>query len=306
MSAHPDVIAHLDRLGLTYEVMDCDPALADTAQFCEAYGVPLEESANAILVASKKPEGHHAVCVVLAHTRLDVNGAVRRRLGVRKLSFAAADTTRELTGQEIGGVTIFGLPDDMPVWLDGRIARCDRVVVGAGSRSAKIRFDPSQLAEVDGYDFVHDQLVDGRALRFAFLAQVQHSFASQQGEPAPLADAMYVHDVVFSTGIADAGDHFIVGNGTRLPQAAEAKLELVQHRLQQAQVRVAQGTQRDAAVAHPDVARHVNLRALAHQAHVLDPHHVAVERHGDGAVVAHHVVVQGALDAVGGHELAQR
>lgn len=156
MSAHPDVIADLERLGLDYEIMDCDPDLADTAQFCEAYGVALEESANAILVASKKPEGHHAVCVALAHTRLDVNGAVRRKLGVRKLSFAPADLTRELTGQEIGGVTIFGLPAGVPVWLDARVLACESVVVGAGSRSAKIRLDPSQLVGVDGYEFVDD------------------------------------------------------------------------------------------------------------------------------------------------------
>jgi prolyl-tRNA editing enzyme YbaK/EbsC (Cys-tRNA(Pro) deacylase) len=156
VSAHPDVIADLERLGLDYEVMDCDPDLADTAQFCEAYGVALEESANAILVASKKPEGHHAVCVALAHTRLDVNGTVRRRLGVRKLSFAPADLTRELTGQEIGGVTIFGLPDGLPVWLDARVLACDSVVVGAGSRSAKIRLDPSQLVGVDGDAFVDE------------------------------------------------------------------------------------------------------------------------------------------------------
>ena len=156
MSAHPDVIADLERLGLQYEVMDCDPDLADTAEFCEAYGVSLEESANAILVASKRPEGHHVVCVALAHTRLDVNGAVRRKLGVRKLSFAPAELTRELTGQEIGGVTIFGLPDGLPVWLDARVLACGSVVVGAGSRSAKIRLDPSQLVGVDGYEFVDD------------------------------------------------------------------------------------------------------------------------------------------------------
>ncbi len=159
MSAHPDVIADLERLGMEYEAMDCDPELADTAQFCEAYGVALEESANAILVASRKPEGHHAVCVALAHTRLDVNGAVRRRLGVRKLSFAPAELTRELTGQEIGGVTIFGLPDGLPVWLDARVLACDRIVVGAGSRSAKIRLDPRQLVGVDGYEFVDDLAV---------------------------------------------------------------------------------------------------------------------------------------------------
>lgn len=160
MSAHPDVIADLERLGLDYEEMDCDPALADTAQFCEAYGIALEESANAILVASKKPEGHHAVCVVLAHTRLDVNGTVRRKLGVRKLSFAPADLTRELTGQEIGGVTIFGLPEGLPVWLDARILDCARIIVGAGSRSAKISLDPSQLVGLAGYEFVDDLAVE--------------------------------------------------------------------------------------------------------------------------------------------------
>lgn len=156
MSAHPDVIADLERLGLGYEVMDCDPALADTAEFCAAYGIALEESANAILIASKKPAGQYAVGVALATTRLDVNGVVRRKLGVRKLSFASADVTRELTGQEIGGVTIFGLPDGLPVWLDARVLERDRVVVGAGSRTAKIILDPRQLDGLDGYEFVDD------------------------------------------------------------------------------------------------------------------------------------------------------
>ncbi|MGB8360662.1 MAG: YbaK/EbsC family protein [Acidimicrobiia bacterium] len=156
MSAAPEVIADMARLGIDYEEMACDPDLADTARFCEAYGVPLEKSANAILVASRKPEGHSAVCVVLAHTRLDVNGTVRRRLGVRKVSFAPGDLTKELTGQEIGGVTIFGLPDDIPVWLDSRVMECDWVIVGAGSRTAKIKLDPSQLADLDGYEVVED------------------------------------------------------------------------------------------------------------------------------------------------------
>ena len=154
MSAATEVIADLDGHGLDYEVLACDPSLADTTRFCEAYGVPLEKSANAILVASRKPEGHNAVCVVLAHTRLDVNGAVRRKLGVRKVSFAPAALTKDLTGQEIGGVTIFGLPEGLPVWIDSRIMDCDWVIVGAGSRSAKIKLDPSQLEGLNGYEVV--------------------------------------------------------------------------------------------------------------------------------------------------------
>lgn len=156
MPADPAVIAAMEDLGLEYEVMDCDPDLADTAEFCKAYGVPLEKSANAILVASRKPEGRNAVCVVLAHTRLDVNGTVRKRLGVRKVSFAPADTTKEMTGQEIGGVTIFGLPETLPVWLDSRVMDCDWVIVGAGSRSAKIKLDPQQLDGVAGYEVVEN------------------------------------------------------------------------------------------------------------------------------------------------------
>ncbi len=130
MSSAAQVIADLEARGLAFEVMECDPELADTARFCEAYGIPLENSANAILVASRKPEGHNAVCVVLATTRLDVNGTVRQKLGVRKVSFASADLTRELTGQEIGGVTIFGLPDGLPVWIDSRVLDRDWVIVG--------------------------------------------------------------------------------------------------------------------------------------------------------------------------------
>lgn len=154
MPADPRVVNDMLTRGIEFEEMACDPDLADTAQFCEAYDIPLEKSANAILVASRKPEGHHAVCLVLAHTRLDVNNVVRRRLGVRKVSFAPADLTKELTGQEIGGVTVFGLPDSLPVWIDSAVLDHDWVIIGAGSRSAKIRLAPAQFEELDGYEVV--------------------------------------------------------------------------------------------------------------------------------------------------------
>ncbi|HSJ00150.1 MAG TPA: YbaK/EbsC family protein, partial [Patescibacteria group bacterium] len=95
--------------------MPCDPALADTAAFVEAYGVPPERSANTIVVASKGAEPSYVACVLLATTSLDVNNVVRREMGVRKASFAGADPVRELTGMEIGGVTPFGLPADLPI-----------------------------------------------------------------------------------------------------------------------------------------------------------------------------------------------
>ena len=97
------------------EVVACDPTLADTAAFCAAYGYAPEDSANTIVVVGRSDPPTHVMCVVLATTRLDVNGAVRTRLratnpGVRKASFAAGDVTAELTGMAIGGVTPFGRP----------------------------------------------------------------------------------------------------------------------------------------------------------------------------------------------------
>jgi len=150
------VLNSMQSLDIAFEEMDCDPELADTARFCEAYGIPLERSANTILVASRRPEGHYAACLVLATTKLDVNGLVRQRLGVRKVSFADAEQTKELTGMEIGGVTIFGLPDDLPVWIDADVLDRDWVVIGAGSRTAKIRLDPRQFEGLDGFEIVSE------------------------------------------------------------------------------------------------------------------------------------------------------
>ncbi|HEX5040894.1 MAG TPA: YbaK/EbsC family protein, partial [Candidatus Limnocylindria bacterium] len=107
---HPLVRQRLADAGVGFEVMECDPELADTAAFVEAYGIPIERSANTILVASKGAEPTYVACVLLATTSLDVNNVVRREMGVRKASFARAEPVRELTGMEIGGVTPFGLP----------------------------------------------------------------------------------------------------------------------------------------------------------------------------------------------------
>jgi prolyl-tRNA editing enzyme YbaK/EbsC (Cys-tRNA(Pro) deacylase) len=137
--------ATLAPLGEPYELLACDPALADTARFCAAYGFALEDSANTIVVVGKSDPRRYAACIVLAPHRLDVNRTVRDRLGTRKASFAGADETRELTGMEIGGVTPFGLPADLPVWVDAAVMARERIVLGGGSRSWKVLAAPSLL-----------------------------------------------------------------------------------------------------------------------------------------------------------------
>lgn len=148
------VIASIDALGQPYELIECDPELADTAAFCERYGVALEESGNCIVVASKKDPKQYAACLVLSHTRLDVNGTVRRLMGVRKLSFASAEETAALTGMMIGGVTPFGLSQEMPIYLDRLVLDLETVVIGGGSRSQKLRVPPAALLALPGAEAI--------------------------------------------------------------------------------------------------------------------------------------------------------
>lgn len=136
------IVAFLDASGLDYEIMDCEPEHADTAVFCERYGIPLDKSVNAILVKAKTGGERFAVCVLLADSRLEVNRVVRKRLEARRVSFASADETRELTGMEIGGVTPICLPEELPIWIDSRVMDKDYIVLGGGDRSSKIRISP--------------------------------------------------------------------------------------------------------------------------------------------------------------------
>ncbi len=150
----------LEPLGVPFELFACDPDLADTAAFCAAYGFAPEDSANTILVAGKSDPPRHAACVVLAPTRLDVNRAVKTRLGTRKASFAPPEDTRAITGMEIGGVTVFGLPAALSIWVDARVMARERIVLGGGSRAWKVLAPPAILLALPNVTVVDGLAVD--------------------------------------------------------------------------------------------------------------------------------------------------
>ncbi len=156
------VLESLNEVGATFEVIDCDPSLADTAEFCSRYGYSLDESANAILLEGKAESPVYALCVVLATTRINVNKVARKRLGTRKASFASAEVTKKLTGMEIGGVTPVGLPDDLPIWIDNLVMEAPKVIIGAGSRNAKIYLAPENLLK-----FPNTHVVEGLSMPIA-------------------------------------------------------------------------------------------------------------------------------------------
>lgn len=146
---HDRVREALDASGITdFEVLPCEPHLADTAEFCSHYGISADEACNAILVVLKTEPRRYVACLVRADTKLDVNRKVSGIAGVKRLSFASSDETAELTGMLIGGVTIPGLPPDMPIYVDTRVMERPRIIIGGGNRSSKIRLAPAELLKL--------------------------------------------------------------------------------------------------------------------------------------------------------------
>ena len=147
-SSTSSVLKTVANLGLSYEVIEIDPALVDTALFCEDYGFPMEQSGNTIIVASKKEPKVFVACVVMANTRLDVNKRVRKLMGVSKASFASTEEMKGLTGMEVGGVTPLSLPEELKLYVDSRIMKLDWVLLGGGVRYQKIKISTEVFHQI--------------------------------------------------------------------------------------------------------------------------------------------------------------
>ena len=157
----PDLLAQpvLAAIGLIPEalVAEIDPAFADTEQLCAQYGVPMDASANAVIVrGTRAGVDKHACCMTLAHRRVDVNNVVRRRLDARKASVAPMDYAVEATGMEYGGINPVGQPDGWPIWVDGAVADRDWVCIGSGVRHSKLFVPVTGLLALPGAERVDD------------------------------------------------------------------------------------------------------------------------------------------------------
>jgi prolyl-tRNA editing enzyme YbaK/EbsC (Cys-tRNA(Pro) deacylase) len=151
-----NVIEFLDSTGVSYEVVEIDPEFADTAAFCEKYGFPLENSANTIIVASKRKPKTFTASVVRATHRIDVNHVVKPMMDVGKVSFARSGETAELTGMMIGGVTVLALPPEIPIYVDRGLMTLDYIILGGGSRSIKIKISPEIFRSVPNAEIIEN------------------------------------------------------------------------------------------------------------------------------------------------------
>lgn len=146
----PKVLKAVQASYIEYTVLPCDEEFADTAAFCEKYGYDPGQAANTILVAVKTNPVTIIACVVLATTKLDVNKKLRQFIDNKRASFASGDQTTELTGMKIGGVTAFGLPDGIKIYVDEQVVKQSEVIMGGGNRTSKVLLSPEEILKLPG------------------------------------------------------------------------------------------------------------------------------------------------------------
>ena len=152
----PKIRQFIESTKLEFEVMDCNPDLADTYIFCKEYGIDLEDSVNTIVVKTKTGELKYAVCALLATTKLDINKIIRKKLGARKVSFATIEETAKLTEMDIGGVTPLSLPSSLKLWVDSKVMQRNVIILGGGNRSSKIKVSPKIFNYTHNTEIVED------------------------------------------------------------------------------------------------------------------------------------------------------
>ena len=135
---------NLDKL----EVFECEDEFSDTQSFCDHYGYKIEDSCNAILIKSKKPEEFYTLFCVLGSTRLDVNHKAKSLMGARKVSFASKEEAGEITNQIYGGISPLGLVPEIKIFIDKQVLTREKIFIGAGNRVSKFFLKPESLVEL--------------------------------------------------------------------------------------------------------------------------------------------------------------
>ena len=135
---------NLDKL----EVFECEDEFSDTQSFCDHYGYKIEDSCNAILIKSKKPEEFYSLFCVLGSNRLDVNHKAKSLMGARKVSFASKEEAEEVTSQIYGGISPLGLVQEIKIFIDKEVLTRKKIFIGAGNRLSKFFLTPESLVEL--------------------------------------------------------------------------------------------------------------------------------------------------------------
>ncbi len=151
-----DVYDHISKLGIPYKIVECKKEYADTHLFCEKYEYPIEYCANTILLSSKKPSDYYVACVLQGNKKLDVNNKVRKFMNSSKVSFASQEETVALTNMKPGGVTIFGLPKSINVYVDSEIMNKPYLIFGSGNRNSKIIIEPNCLNQIPNIKLIEN------------------------------------------------------------------------------------------------------------------------------------------------------
>lgn len=145
---HPSLKKVLEKEIGKFEIIKCESIFSDTESFCNEYDFLLEDSCNAILIKSKKPEIYYSMFCILGNNRLDVNGKVKKVMNAKRVSFASKNEAERVSNQIYGGISPLSLGRDIDIYIDENVMKRKKVFIGGGNRTTKIFLSPTELLRI--------------------------------------------------------------------------------------------------------------------------------------------------------------
>ncbi len=144
MDANTAVTLDLDRLGIPYQLHRHPGQLRSLAQAARERGLTPDQIIRSLVF---RLEDGSFVMVLMAGEAKVAWPKLRRFLGVSRLTTAAADEVRLVTGYEPGAVSPYGLPEPLRILADEHLLNLEIVSIGAGIRNAGIILRREDLIE---------------------------------------------------------------------------------------------------------------------------------------------------------------
>ena len=140
------VRAILDQHGLADRLVEFEQSTKTAQMAADAMGCELGQIVKSLVFVV----GGVPVLALVAGDRRGDGDAIAALVGGESARFADADTVRAATGYAIGGVSPFGLPEGLPIFLDDSLERFDSVYPAGGTPSTMVQLTMGELLELSG------------------------------------------------------------------------------------------------------------------------------------------------------------
>jgi Cys-tRNA(Pro)/Cys-tRNA(Cys) deacylase len=139
------------RIDHTVSEYDTDAAFHSAEEAAAILGVPLDAMYKTLVVLREGVKARPIIVMVPSDSQLDLK-VLASSLGEKKLRMATQREAEQLTGMQVGGISVLGLkrPAAFDICIDERARLLETIHISAGERGIEIAMKTADLVAVSG------------------------------------------------------------------------------------------------------------------------------------------------------------